>query len=234
MPDKILSSESRAYTPPLAYKALTPIYDLAISALTREGKWRRAFVREIAPHPTDKIVDIGSGTGTLAKEIHKIEPLTDYLGIDPDTDAVNRARKKAAHVGSMALFKVGFFSADSSINGERPNKIISSLVLHQVPLAEKRRIISDIFETLPPGGKVHIADYGYQQSVLMRFLFRISVQAVDGINDTQPNAEGIIPKILELSGFSHVLEVTRIRTLTGSISIYSGEKPKRQRLAEKQ
>ncbi len=225
MPDQPSSNETRAYTPPLAYKALTPLYDLAISILTQESKWRHTFAREIAPLPTDSIIDIGSGTGSLALMIHTIAPLANYLGIDPDSDAVDRARKKAAHAGSNARFEVGFFSAGGLSEGAPPNKIVSSLVLHQVPLNEKKRIIKDIFEILPTGGKVHIADYGYQKPGLMRLLFRITVQALDGVEDTTSNAEGIIPKLLEQTGFIHVCEVSRIPTLTGTISIYSGEKP---------
>ncbi len=223
MPDPNSSKEIRTYAPPLSFKALTPLYDLVISVLTRENKWRQAFAREIAPLPNDNIVDIGSGTGSLAPILHKMAPLSHYLGIDPDADAANRAKKKNAQAGSNAQFKVGFFSANHIATDAPPNKIISSFVFHQVPLLEKKRIIKDIFDVLPQDGAVYIADYGYQRSALMRVLFRLTVQTLDGIEDTQPNAEGIIPKILEYSGFDKISEVSTTPTLTGSISIYSAK-----------
>lgn len=224
MRDSFATEKADAYTPPLAHKALTPLYDFAISILTRESKWRSEFIQEIAPASTDSIIDIGSGTGSLALLIHKNAPLANYLGIDPDKEAVTRARKKAARAAIKARFVVGFFPA--GVPGrEQPNKIITSLVLHQVPLAGKKQMIDDIFSMLPSGGKVYIADYGYQKPGLMRLLFRVTVQALDGVEDTEPNAEGIIPILLRQSGFDHVSEVSRIPTLTGSISIYAGEKP---------
>lgn len=214
-----------SHTPPLGHKALTPLYDIAIAALTREGAWRRQFVRVIAPELNDRIIDIGSGTGSLAVSLYKAFQGFAYVGVDPDEEAVRRARRKTARLEPRIRFELGYFSADTSYFDEPPTKIVSSLVLHQVPVAEKKRIIRDIFKTLPPGGDVCIADYGYQKSGLMRLLFRVTVQALDGVEDTQPNAEGIISEILEQSGFSHVSEVSRIPTLTGTISIYSGEKP---------
>ena len=69
-----------------------------------------------------------------------------------------------------------------------------------------------------------IADYGEQSSVLMRALFRLMVQSVDGKEDTQPNADGVLISLMLDAGFVDVVEVTRLPTPTGSISIYSANK----------
>lgn len=214
-----MNDEARPHTPPLGHKALTPLYDLAIAALTRESVWRRAFVLAIAPKAGEKVVDIGSGTGSLSIAVHDASPETTYIAIDPDKDAVERARAKVKRSGAAAKFEIGYFSSEADYIKPAPNKIISSLVLHQVPLAEKQRIVEAIYKSLKPGGSVHIADYGLQKG-LMRFLFRITVQALDGVKDTQPNADGIIPELLSGAGFLDVEEVRRIQTLTGTISIY--------------
>ena len=213
------------YKPPLSYKVLTPLYDLVITALTRERVWRSAFVHEISPQTSDRILDIGSGTGSLALAVHKAAPGTRYIGVDPDEDAVRRARKKTAKLKSSIRFEVGYFSAENAYFEEPPTKIVTSLVLHQVPVTEKQRIIQEVFQLLPVGGAIYIADYGRQSSWLMRLLFRLTVQLLDGVEDTQPNADGIIPVLLEQSGFRHVGERNRIATATGVISIYSATKP---------
>ena len=54
----------------------------------------------------------------------------------------------------------------------------------------------------------------------MRVLFRASVQALDGVHDTQPNADGALPRLMCEAGFSTVVEVKQVRTATGSISIW--------------
>lgn len=65
-----------------------------------------------------------------------------------------------------------------------------------------------------------IADYALQRNKLMRGLFRVTVQLIDGVADTQPNADGMIETILpELTG-----QKTRperiLLTPTGAISLF--------------
>ena len=57
----------------------------------------------------------------------------------------------------------------------------------------------------------------------MRFLFR-QIQHLDGYAGTQPNADGIVPVLMEEIGFDGVRENRVIATPTGSISLYSGFK----------
>ncbi len=206
------------HTPPLGHRALTPLYDFAIASLTAEKAWRKALVAAMSPQPDDRILDIGSGTGSLALAIHQTCPRARYVGIDPDEDAVKRAINKTVKLNGDIQFRCGYFSAEEDYFADPPTIIVSSLVLHQVPLAEKKRILSEAKRALPPDGALLIADYGLQ-SGLMRFLFRITVQALDGVQNTQANADGAIPKLLGDAGFFPVQEIEKLDTVTGSISI---------------
>lgn len=53
----------------------------------------------------------------------------------------------------------------------------------------------------------------------MRRLFRATVQSLDGVDDTQPNADGVLPELINEAGFAGVREVRIIPTATESISI---------------
>jgi hypothetical protein len=79
----------------------------------------------------------------------------------------------------------------------------------------------DMRRALKPGGRLRIADYGLQRTPAMRLAFRNTVQRLDGIADTQPNAEGVLPALMESEGFTSVSEAEVIPTLSGSISIYT-------------
>ena len=68
-----------------------------------------------------------------------------------------------------------------------------------------------------------IADFGLQRTRLMRLAFRI-VQLADGKQDTQPNADGVLPELLSESGFSEVREAEVVPTVSGSISVYVARK----------
>lgn len=218
-----MKKDPAVYTPPLGHAALTPIYDAAIALLTRENVWRQALVTEILAGDHQAILDIGSGTGSLAVLLYQASPHAAYVGVDPDEDAVRLARSKAAHSGGAAKFVVGHFP--SAVPSGPVDVIVSSLVLHQVSLAEKERILAAAFDRLNPGGRLILADYGLQDTALARVLFRATVQFVDGRANTQPNAEGVLPALIEKVGFSAIDLRGKWRTMTGVIYMYVAAKP---------
>ncbi|MFQ6005615.1 MAG: class I SAM-dependent methyltransferase [Woeseia sp.] len=217
-------TSDKAFTPALGYERLTPLYDLAIALLTRESQWRNRLVSQIAPTSTDRILDVGCGTGSLAIFLKKTAPGAEIIGLDPDTAVLARARKKAAKEDLNIDWREGFLTGELVAQLRPVTCVVSSLVFHQTPLDEKHRILTNMHAVLAPGGPLHVADYGLQRSRLARFLFRRTVQAIDGVGDTQPNADGVLPGLIEKAGFSEVTETGIVPTITGSISLYRAVK----------
>ena len=213
------------HTPPLGFDTLTPLYDRAIAGLTREAVWRTKLVEHLDPKRGETILDVGSGTGSLAIAVTAVEPGCIFRGIDPDEAAIAIARQKAALAGSSATFETASFGGRPGGDGERPDKIVCSLVLHQVPLAEKRRLLAAMSDRLKPGGELFIADYGHQPTYAMRTAFRLTVQLLDGKVDTQPNADGILPALIEGAGFRRQVTLDAVDTVTGRIELIRAEKP---------
>lgn len=215
----------RAYVPALGDHRLTPFYDATVALMTCERTWRRAFVKQISPQPRDVILDVGCGTGSLAILLKQACGSASIHGSDPDPEALTRAEEKARSAGVLVHFSQGFAqSMAATAAANRPNKIVSSLVLHQVSLEAKRDTLASAFAALRSGGELHVADYGEQKSPLMKFAFR-QVQALDGHETTKSNAEGLLPTFMEDAGFVAVQETTSIPTPTGSISLYSALRP---------
>lgn len=206
------------FTPALGLSALSPVYDFAIATLTREKVWRDALLAQIDPRPEDAILDVGCGTGTLAVAIRKASGGCRVVGLDPDKDILRRARSKAARAGVEIPFERGF-AHDADRFGGIFTKAVSSLVFHQTPVAEKLAGLAAMWRALEPGGTLHVADYGLQRSPLMRSLFR-TVQRLDGYENTQPNADGLLPELMKEAGFIDVDEKRVVPTATGSISLY--------------
>jgi ubiquinone/menaquinone biosynthesis C-methylase UbiE len=208
----------QTFTPALGRFAPTRFYDPVV-ALTREPLWRALAVMYAAPRPEDVIVDVGCGTGSLALLLSRVEPRAQIIGVDPDSDVLAVARQKAAG-GSAVQWRVGMGDKlVDAVGMDSADTVVSSLVLHQCPLPMKRAVLASMFAVLRSGGRLVIADYGWQRSSLMRLAFRI-VQLADGKEDTQPNADGILPELLSEAGFRCVREAEVVPTVSGSISVY--------------
>jgi len=217
-------TKDRAYVPALGQHWMTPFYDSAIALTTREATWRTALIGLVDPHGEDVILDIGCGTGSLIAAMKAASPETQIIGLDPDPEVLEIAKAKARSRGHKVEFVQGFGDELLEKVGNRPiNKIVSSLVFHQVPLDGKRSTLQATFDLLPEDGELFIADFGEQRTPLMRFLFK-TVQRLDGYEFTQPNADGCLPVILTDVGFSAVQEALVVPTIVGSISLYSAQK----------
>ena len=222
----VMSTQS--FTPAAGNPKWTKYYDTVVALLTREQRWRSAAVRQLGLEPGDVVVDIGCGTASLAILMKRCQPGARVIGVDPDPEVLGIAREKVRKAGLDIEFVQGMGDKAAELVGAGiASKTVSSLVLHQCPVAMKKAIITNMFELLRPGGELVIADFGLQRSILMRLGFRL-VQWTDGKADTQPNADGVLPELIEHAGFVDVTEASVISTVSGSLSVYHARRPSRR------
>ncbi|WP_409428992.1 methyltransferase domain-containing protein [Mycobacterium sp. SMC-11] len=213
------------FTPALGRLAPARFFDYVV-ALTRERLWRGLTVMHLAPRPGDTILDVGCGTGSLALLAARVEPQANIVGLDPDPEILAVARQKDAESESAGRVRWVTGMGDdlvASVGAESMDGVMSSLVLHQCPMDVKRAILASMFAVLRPGGRLVIADFGWQRTPLMRLAFRF-VQFADGKTDTQPNADGVLPKLISAAGFTEVREADVVATINGTISVYTARK----------
>lgn len=215
--NELESREQQAYTPALGHRALTPLYDATIALATRESVWRGRLLETIGLRSGERLLDVGCGTGSLLAALARKTPGASLVGLDPDPDVLARARRRAE---AGISFKHGFLD-EAFVSAHTPFDVVAcSLVLHQTPLETKRVMLRHMREALRSDGRLCIADYGLQSSRLMRILFRATVQALDGVEDTQPNADGVLPMLMSEVGFVDIEEIANVATATGAISVW--------------
>ena len=209
------------FTPATGRFAPTALYDSGVALLTREAVWRGELLRRLLPASGEAILDVGCGTGSLAILLKLAQPDAQVTGLDPDPEALAIAHKKAKAAGVEIDWRQGFAhdAADTGLF----DKVVSSLVFHQVTFEGKRSGIAAMFAAAKSGGLVCIADYAAQSPWMMRQAFRF-IQMIDGRENTQLNADGFIERELRMLTGQTVDPVYALNTPTGRISIFCATK----------
>lgn len=212
---------AQEFTPAAGRFAPTGFYDRGVALLTREAVWRRELLRLLGPANGETILDVGCGTGSLALLIKRAAPGAHVVGLDPDPRALSIARRKAHAAGIRIEWRQGF--AREAADGGAFDKVVSSLVFHQVQVGEKKAGMAAMFAAANAGGTICIADYARQGAWPMRQLFRV-IQVLDGRVNTEPNANGFLESELSMLCGRVVVARSAINTPTGTISIFLEKK----------
>ena len=136
-------SQSNDFTPAAGRFLPTSAYDRLLAVLTREARWRSELLESLAPRNGERILDVGCGTGSFAILVKQAAPYAEVVGIDPDEHARCIAKAKAAAAGIEIEWMSGF--ARDAANFGQFDKVVSSLVFHQVPVAEKQAGLAAMF-----------------------------------------------------------------------------------------
>ena len=209
---------------------LTKFYDPVIATTTREKTFKKRLITQATIKSEHQVIDIGSGTGTLALWIKQQYPETQVTGLDGDPKILSIARKKSRKMQASINFIQGL-SSNIPFDGYHFDRCLSSLFFHHLTLDSKKETLSEIFRILKHGGEIHIADWGKSSNLLMRILF-YQIQLLDGFKTTSGNVNGVIPELLSATGFQNVSVVEEISTIFGTMTLYSAIKPPVQRHAD--
>jgi ubiquinone/menaquinone biosynthesis C-methylase UbiE len=151
------SDSGPPYIPAAGRHWRLPFYDL-MAKLVGADPARRLLVDQVAPRAGDRVLDVGSGTGSLAIELKRRYPGADVVGLDPDPRALAMARRKAERASLSIRFDRGFADAlpypDASFE-----RVTCSLMFHHLSPADKERALREVRRVLRTGGRFHMLDF---------------------------------------------------------------------------
>ena len=137
-------------------------YDILawVFLLGRERAFRERLVTLAELKPGDRVLDIGCGTGTLALAAkQRVGCCGQVVGVDASPEMVLRASRKVRRTGLTVDIKEGVVESLPLAKGQF-DVVLSTLMLHHLPVEARRRCLSEIRRVLVPGGRVFIADFG--------------------------------------------------------------------------
>jgi len=132
------------------------------------GRWSRLLAPKLVAfagvREGERVLDVGTGTGALARAIETAMPSTEVVGIDPSEGFVARARQTAVR----ALFEAGDAQSlrfdDASFD-----RVLSLVVINFVPDHEKA--VAEMRRVTRPGGTVGACVWDYGEGMQMLRFF---------------------------------------------------------------
>ncbi|WIM87584.1 class I SAM-dependent methyltransferase [Candidatus Mycobacterium wuenschmannii] len=206
------------YMPAAQHDALLPTYDL-MSRVLGLGKVHQLLVDQAELAGGHRVLEIGSGTGTLSVRAKRACPGADVTGVDPDPLALGRAHRKL-HSQSGIRFDHGYAQRLPYADGEF-DRVLSSLMLHHLDHDAKTAALAEVLRVLRPGGRLHLVDVDPDEEgrhgVFGRFFARHQHAAA--------HFDDSIPDLLRQAGFDWSLVGTRRQRVIGRLAFYRATRP---------
>ena len=136
-------------------------YDLLIWLVTlgRERSFRERLLEPARLQAGESVLDVGCGTGTLAIAAkRRVGSTGSVYGIDASPAMIARAINKAKKAGAEVVFENGLAESLPFPDG-RFDVVLSTVMLHHLPLKTRERGVREMRRVLKPGGRLLAIDF---------------------------------------------------------------------------
>ncbi len=208
---------NQKYIPALSFRWLTPLYDAIIDGPMLIARMRRALLTQMGDLSNKKVLDVGSGTGTMSIMIKQVHATAEVVGLDGDSQILEIARSKAQNLGIEIRFDQGM-AFDLPYPNESFDVVLTSMMLHHLSRDDKQTTAQEMYRVLRPGGRLFGADFAAPRSSFGRAIRPITRR----FERVAENLDGFLPVMFTEAGFKDYQEIRRY--FFGSIALFQGTK----------
>ena len=209
------SSPSSKHVPALGFRFLTPLYDGVMALTMRETTFRRRLIDQLGLQPGMTVVDLGSGTGSLALLMKSSCPEVRVIGVDADPQVIHIAKAKSERQGADIEFVESFAEA-APIEAATADRVTSTLLLHHLDRSTKLATLEKARSMLKSDGEFHLVDWTKPRGLFTAVGFSL-VRLLDGFEPTRANARGELELLMAEAGFEHVERMGTLNTVFGTL-----------------
>jgi ubiquinone/menaquinone biosynthesis C-methylase UbiE len=198
----------REFLPAAGRDVFLPLYDPLVS-LMGFGRAVQELISQANIERAHSVLDVGCGTGTLIVMLKRRYSAVEVVGVDPDSKALQRARKKVGRAGVSVQLDQGF--ADELPYGEQSfDRVFSSFMFHHLDEDERERTSREVLRVLKPGGSFHLLDFVSNETSHGFFERLFAGHAL-----MKTNTNERILQLITRAGFTNVMKVKERSMLFG-------------------
>jgi trans-aconitate methyltransferase len=119
-------------------------------------RYDEEFLTTFALQPTDRVLDVGCGSGDFTAKVAALVPAGHVVGLEPQPSMIVEAERRALPNQSFVRAPAQALARAVSDVVEPFDVVMSRSVLHWVPAAEHRSILEQCRQVLRPGGVLRI------------------------------------------------------------------------------
>ncbi len=124
-----------------------------VLSLGQDPRWRTALVDAIDARPTDRVLDVATGTGMVAQALHDRYGCT-VVGLDQSGDMLRLARRRVAVFASLVEGR----AEDLPFAGDEFDHLTFTYLLRYV--SDPAATMRELARVVKPGGRVAMVEFG--------------------------------------------------------------------------
>lgn len=117
-------------------------------------RYDEAFLASIPLRPTDRVLDVGCGSGDLTSKLAALVPDGSVVGLDAQPSMVEEARTRARANQRFVVTPAQQLAA--AVGPQRFDVVVSQSVLHWLPWPDHAVVVDQCRAVLRPGGALRI------------------------------------------------------------------------------